>query len=378
MGLVDSVARIALGQTLALTGRHAEARDQLARALRSGRRYSSESVQFFALLLLAFSHLGANEDAPAVAELRNALAIGSRAGFESRGPLRPEVWSQLLARAIEAGIETDYATKLAGRATRIAESPEDHNHLRPIGIFTFGRFSVVLASTPLAFRRKAQRKPLELLKALIAKGGRGVAHAELGAELWPELDGDAGHNAVNLTIHRLRRLLRKDEAITVRAGKVGLDPTFVWVDAWAFERLCTSVDKLGAERGSAAADELHEIARRVLRLYTGPFLSGEDFSWAIPPRERMRSKLVRAISALATKLGDTEGEAVSIALYSRAIELEPLAEELHRSLMQQYQAQGRIAEALDAYRRCHDTLLSQLGVSPSTATRAIYRSLRSR
>ena len=38
-----------------------------------------------------------------------------------------------------------------------------------------------------------------------------------------------------MTVMRLRKLLRRDYALRLDAGRVGLDPGCVWVDAFAFE-----------------------------------------------------------------------------------------------------------------------------------------------
>lgn len=46
---------------------------------------------------------------------------------------------------------------------------------RPLRIYTLGRFTLVSDGTPLRYSRKAPSKPLLLLKALIAAGGRQVA-----------------------------------------------------------------------------------------------------------------------------------------------------------------------------------------------------------
>src|SRR5262249_7137390 len=66
----------------------------------------------------------------------------------------------------------------------------------------------------------------------------------------------------------------------------------------------------------------------------------------------------------------------AIDLYRRAIEIDPLAEEFHLRLLLSYRAQGRIAEAVDAYRRCRDLLATTLGVEPSRQMQAVYCSLK--
>jgi len=63
------------------------------------------------------------------------------------------------------------------------------------------------------------------------------------------------------------------------------------------------------------------------------------------------------------------------ALYQRGLEVDSLAEEFYRRLMLRHRACGRCAEAIEVYRRCRHTLSVVLGIEPSSATHALYRSL---
>jgi hypothetical protein len=85
---------------------------------------------------------------------------------------------------------------------------------------------------PLRSSGKAQHKPLDLLKALIAFGGRDVNTRILTEALWPDADGDAAQGAFDATLHRLRRLLGVDNAVQLKDGKLSLNENLCWVDAW--------------------------------------------------------------------------------------------------------------------------------------------------
>ena len=63
----------------------------------------------------------------------------------------------------------------------------------------------------------------------------------------------------------------------------------------------------------------------------------------------------------------------AITLYHRALESDPLAEELYRQLMRCYQRAGRHTEAVGVYRRCRDMFSILLGVAPADGTTVIYR-----
>jgi DNA-binding SARP family transcriptional activator len=95
---------------------------------------------------------------------------------------------------------------------------------------------------PLIFSRKVQQKPLLMLKALIAHGGREVTEERLADILWPEADGDAAHSSFATTLSRLRHLLGIEQAIRFQEGKAVIDPRYCWVDVWSFERLLGKVE----------------------------------------------------------------------------------------------------------------------------------------
>jgi DNA-binding SARP family transcriptional activator len=309
------------------------------------------------------------------AQYRDRLQRAMRQAEELNWPLflnsLPRIAGRLAADALRFGVTEE----LARRAIALRQLPPpadaDDRWPWPLRVHTLGRFAVLVGDEPLAFGTKAQRKPLELLKCAIALGGR-VESSEIIERLWPELEGDASRNAFDIALHRLRKLLRSDNAVSMRDGRLVVDATHVWVDARAFELTCSSLES----RSATAQPSATEVAVRLLRYYGGHFLPGEDAQWMLGMRERLRSKFLRALSMLGERLEQQAAWDEAILLYRRAIEVDPLVEEFHRRLMICYRAEDRIAEALDAYRHCRDLISITLGVAPSPATQAVYRSLK--
>jgi hypothetical protein len=97
-------------------------------------------------------------------------------------------------------------------------------------------FEVRTDDEALHFEGKAQRKPMELAKVLVALGGRDIPVDKLIDILWPEPSEGDGHKAFDITVHRLRKLLGSDNAVQVADRRATLNPQMVWVDAWALER----------------------------------------------------------------------------------------------------------------------------------------------
>jgi DNA-binding SARP family transcriptional activator len=281
--------------------------------------------------------------------------------------------ARLCARALEAGIEVEHVQGLIRRSKLFPERPPLEVEAWPwrLRVYTFGGFRLVRDGVPLTFTGKVQQRPLALLKALAAFGGRAVTEEELADALWPEADGDRARTALATTLHRLRRLLGGERAVRVAEGRASLDPHSVWVDCLAFERF---LEEGGSAEGRGEPEHADALAGQALALYRGPFLHGEQrVPWALAARERLRSKFLRHTEGLARRRALAGRWAEAADCYERGLEVDDLAEELYRGLMECHRALGRRAEALAVYDRCRRALSAGLGVAPSPATEALRR-----
>ena len=78
---------------------------------------------------------------------------------------------------------------------------------------------------------------MALLVALVALGGIDVPEDRLIDILWTKsLEGDE-QKALDVTVHRLRKLLGQDDALKITDRRVSFNREIVWVDLWALERL---------------------------------------------------------------------------------------------------------------------------------------------
>jgi two-component SAPR family response regulator len=256
--------------------------------------------------------------------LSRGLELGRQHGYAHFLWWRPPAVARVLAHALESGIEPDYVRSLIRRRRLVPEpsaaAPEDWPWT--LRVHTFGRFRVARHDEPLGGSGKAQRRPLELLKLLIAYGGEKVSESRVVDALWPRIDGDSAHRSFTSTLHRLRKLLGEDKAVTLHEGKLTLDRRYVWVDAWAFETLAARLD---AEVDPA---QYEKLAERMLALYRGPFLADEtDPAWALQPRERMRGRLARAMGRVMRHWQESGQRERAAASFHACREVDPSAAE---------------------------------------------------
>jgi len=268
-----------------------------------------------------------------------------------------------------------YVQEIIRKRRLIPEKPPFHleNWPWPLKIFTLGRFGLLKDGKPIQFSKKTQEKPLSLLRALIALGGRAAKEEDIADLLWPESDGDLAQHSFEMTLHRLRTLVGYPDAFQLRDGRLTMEQRYCWVDVWAFERLLGEAD---GKRKEGLTEKAAELTQRAIEVYKGPFLFGEmKQPFVISFRERLRSKFSRIVSWLGGYWEETNRLEKALECYQRGLEVDNLAEELYRRLMLCHQRHGQKAEALSDYKRCEKILRAALGIEPSPETQALYKTL---
>ena len=369
----SAIFRIQLAMTLIAADEHGRARDILAHALKLAEGIGSDLARFSGMCALAHSQLSAGEAEAGLATLRRAFTLGATHDLMIAYPLAaPGLMAHLCSRALDAGILPDYARRVIAKLRLVPVSPTVREWPWPLKICTLGRFVIERHGKPLQSSGKAQHKPLDLLKALIALGSQNVNTRQLTEALWPDADGDAAQGAFDATLHRLRRLLHVENAVLLKDGKLSLNEQVCWVDASAFEQACKQEDSPVLAGAGPPCD-----ARLVSRIYRGAFMASEDDQpWLLQMRERLRTLFRRRVMAIGQALERRYQWDQAIEIYQHAVDIDPLAEELYQRLMVAQRELGRLADALDIYRRCRATLSHTLGIRPSAATEAIHRTLR--
>jgi ATP/maltotriose-dependent transcriptional regulator MalT/DNA-binding SARP family transcriptional activator len=367
-----SIAHLLGAQVAEAGGELEAAREHLEKACRTGQESGNVFVRFACLLTKASFLLFRGDEKTALEALREGMRIGRERGYANLYMSRPGVLETVTAKALEAGIEPSYVMELVQRNDL---SPGDA-HIAPEGwpwplrIHTFGGFELLKEGNPIPHSRKVQRIPLQLLKALVASGGKDVPEGKVADILWPNAEGDMAHQSFTTTLRRLRRLLGIENAIVLSVGRLSLSDRLVWADVPAFERLL----EMAATTAVSDKAGIRYLAT-ALAVYKGPFLSTDAAEpWIGPFRERLRNRFLRAALELGRRL-ETSGQWEEASLsYQKAIDMEPFAEELYRSLLICHARLGRNAEAMDTYRRFR-RMCAVNGAVPSTITETFFHSL---
>lgn len=346
----------------------------LEKAIRITRRMKSSILEYQCLLVEADIAFLRGDEKSGRSSLAKALSIGKEKGYFNYENWIPSFMTRLCVKALKEGIEVPYVQELIRKRSLVPDSPpvEVETWPWPVRIYTLGRFGILRGGKPLTFSRKVQKRPLSLLKALVAFGGRAVREEQIADTIWTDVEGDMAYQSMSVTLRRLRQLLGHDEAVQRKEGKFDLDPRYCWVDAFAFERLLGNAASL---RETGRKEDAAELEEKALALYRGPFLTGDaEHSWSVSMRERLRSKYLRAVGRLGAHWREAGQWEKARECYQKGLEVDNLAEEFYQSLITCYLVHGRRAEALAVYDRLQKTF-SSLGVEPSPKTRDLLNSL---
>jgi len=231
-----------------------------------------------------------------------------------------------------------------------------------LGLRLLGGFLLQADARPRALpARKAQA----LLAYLAVRAGRAHARETLTGLLWGDVGERQARQSLRQTMVRLRRALAgSPRALVAQGDTVTLNPGALDVDVAAFERL--------VKRGTPEALE------SAVALYHGPLLDGVNVAaptfeeWLQSERARLAELAANALRRLVDRhLKAGRVEAATQAA-TRLLALDPLQEEVHRTLMRLQVRQGRRAAALRQYQTCVAVLQKELGVEPEAPTKRLY------
>lgn len=242
-----------------------------------------------------------------------------------------------------------------------------------MAIRCLGPYEISRAGKPLPTGWKTKGR--EFVAYLVAHPS-GAPKERIVEELWPEIDPETGAARFHGYASIIRTQARGTEDSRMYLERVGdsyrLQEDGWWVDAWEFERLIRE-----AGRTQAVAEAITKL-RNAVALYRGEFCDDAYYAWLEPIRDRFRNLFTEASGRLGALLHGAGHHNEALVVLDRAIEADPICEDLVREAMAIEAAIGRRAAALDRYRKFEVALDRDLGVEPDPETQALVRRLSAR
>lgn len=290
----STVVWAAWTHVLYLDGRLEEARQASLKAVQMAKEIRCPLLICRNLIVKAYFAFENGDEAAGLAALREGLPLASAMGFMNYSWWHRSMMTTVCEKALGAEIEVAYVRELITRRRLLPEKPTRYLETWPwpVRLATLGAFSISRDGTPVTFVGKVQKKPLELLKALVTLGGKENCEGELADLLWPDADGDAARVSLKTTLHRLRQLLGHDEIIGVREGRLYIDRRFLSADVWDFDSL---LDEAEAQQTAGLETEANRATAKALALYQGSFLAGDAAPWLLTRRDKLAERFAGAI-----------------------------------------------------------------------------------
>ena len=171
MPISEALIRLVLSHALHEMGNEDEANRELVAAKGAVMQTGSFYFEYLCCLTEAYFEYARENEGAGLEALRKAMALGRQKGFTTLLYFwRPAVLVRLCEKALEAGMEVAYVQNLIRRLNLVPDerSMEIESWPWHLKIFTLGRFEIRVDGKPVQFSGKVQKKPLLLLKALIA------------------------------------------------------------------------------------------------------------------------------------------------------------------------------------------------------------------
>ncbi|HYD79858.1 MAG TPA: BTAD domain-containing putative transcriptional regulator [Paucimonas sp.] len=359
-----------LGIAHARAGNFAEADEWLAKAVDTAYGADIDNFSNIRLFVAAYAALSQGQEPRAIDILRTAFVRHRQSHVRFFFSRHKEIACKLAALALREGIEVDHVRAIVQRQRLVAPDRLAHNWPWPIAIQSFGTFELSLDGTSITSSGKARQRLFALLKALLASGPKGQPMQLLAERLWP--DAEDSRSTLNVTVHRLRKLLGDEQAIVVAGSRIRLDGAVVWDDVSALLELCERIAALPAD---ASAAEVARLIAALFHVYRGQFCEDDDDSHLLAARTDLRGRFLRAADLLGRLLEHRCEWKAAQQLYLRTSIAEPFDETSWRGLMRCAHGQNDRSAAYSAYRRCRDTIAAATGRALSAETEQLAAAL---
>ena len=247
-----------------------------------------------------------------------------------------------------------------------------------IRIEMLGGFVIATDENRITEQVKRSSKIWKLLQYLIAHRYKAVSLEEL-IDVFCEGEqmGNPG-SALRTMVYRARAVLAQGGIPYAENMILSKNGGYAWnnaahcdIDAEEFEALCK---KAGTEQDE---DERLALLLKAAELYKGDFLPNSSGDmWVMPLSRWYRSMYLNCAHDTLALLTKKERSVEAEELCAKALRVDPFDEDMLGYHLRALMAQGKNAEALDAYKRMESMFFDVMGVYFSDNLRALYSQIQ--
>lgn len=194
---------------------------------------------------------------------------------------------------------------------------------------------------------------------------------QLAYLFWPSSTEEQARTNLRNLLHLLRRTLPElDTYFEIDGQRIQCrSDAPIHLDVMQFK------DTLAAAKSSADDLSRMRFLREALGLYRGELLPGFFEDWVLLQREELHQAHLGALNQLAGLLEDARQYREAIEVINRLLRADPLNESAYRHAMHLHMLNADRANAIQVYHACAAALKQNLGIDPSSETKAAYEAL---
>ena len=228
-----------------------------------------------------------------------------------------------------------------------------------------GPLEVIDEGSAVALGGQKQRA---LLAILLIKAGEVVSTDRLLEELWGEHPPRTAREALQNLVSQLRKVLPRGALVTRAPGyRIELDDD--QLDVRRFEQLVADAERQDARSRS-------QLLRDALAIWRGAPLTEFAFdNFARDEIRRLEELRLRVVEERIDADLELGRGAELVGELETLVRQWPLRERLRGQFMLALYRAGRQAEALGSFHEARRVLVDELGIEPSPALQALYRSM---
>lgn len=220
------------------------------------------------------------------------------------------------------------------------------------------------------------RRALYLLMYLAVQRDKTANSEELIEVFWPESDPEDAKSKLYNTVYLLRKSLDKDglpkDFIESVSGGYEINSSYeTWSDWSYFEERVKKLLLNGKDEISVLEME------NLFLLYRGDFLPAVKYeAWTEVYREKLREYYLNLIEILTEKLYEKQRYRDTVNYLHKGIEYDPYRENFYLLYIKALVKLGRIAEAINSYKKCEKILKEELDVLPGQELKEEYHRIK--
>ncbi len=243
----------------------------------------------------------------------------------------------------------------------------------------FGGLEVTADGRPVTEKDWKKRKARVLFSMLALNNGQEMSRDVVFEQLWPALTDDKAKNNFYVAWSTMKTALMGPDSsgpcpyVESRRGRCKIIKEFVHTDIDDVDALLATVRQADAE---GRQEDMLNALQELMTVYRGDLLPGDLYDdWFAAPRERYRFEFIDSMLKGAELLMERDEPYEALVFARRALMMDPFREDIYQVVLRCQILAGQRSAAIETFIQCKTQLAEELGLDPTSETRALYQQI---